>query len=491
MRSTFAGIETSRRALMASQGALDTVTHNISNASTPGYSRQVASLQTTSPYTMPSMYKTPIPGQIGTGVEIQSITRARDLFLDQQLRRENKSLGYWEAQKDNLAKVEGVFNEPSDTGIQTVLNQFWESLQELSKNPQLDAVRATVTQRAVNLTESFNHAYDQLIQQQADLNSVIDIRTQDVNSLAHQIVDLNRQIVKVESTGDHANDLRDKRDLLVDEMSKLINVQVEEDENGAIRVSTVGQTLIIGNYVAEMTTKTTFGPNGQQLLTPMWKDTGLDIVFNSGAIAGLLDARDNSIAAGDGKNGVQGYIDQLNDMAQALIQDVNAQHAAGFNFNGVAGGNFFDPTIPAPPAPPNYAKIFKVGAAILGNGKLIAAAGTIGGAPGNGDNAIKLAQLSTKPNVAILGNVTYEEYYKAVIAQLGVDSQAAIRFTDNQELLTSTIDNQRLSVSGVSLDEEMTNMIKFQKVYSSAARMMTTYDEMLDTIINNMGRVGR
>src|SRR6266540_4056214 len=116
MRSSFSGIEISRRALLASQGALDVVNHNISNANTPGYSRQTAALEAASPYTMPSMYKSPIPGQIGTGVEIQSITRARDGFMDNQYRRENKSLGYWGVQEDNLGKIEGVFNEPSDTG---------------------------------------------------------------------------------------------------------------------------------------------------------------------------------------------------------------------------------------------------------------------------------------------------------------------------------------------------------------------------------------
>jgi flagellar hook-associated protein 1 len=488
MRSTFAGIETTRRALMASQGALDTVSHNISNSNTPGYSRQVASLTTTSPYTVPSMYKSPIPGQIGTGVEIQSITRTRNEFLDLQFRRENKTAGYWETQKENLGKVEGVFNDPSDTGFQTVLNQFWESLQELSKTPQLDAVRSNVRQRAINLTETFNQAYSSLTQQQDDLNTEIDTQTKEVNRIAYQIADLNREIVRVEGTDDHANDLRDKRDLLVDDLSKLINVQVNEQPNGSVNIGTVGQTLICGDFVNEMTTTTTIGPNGQQLLMPVWQRNGLPITFDTGTIGGLLDARDNDVSTGDAKNGIQGYITQLNDLAQALIEDVNTQHALGFDFAGAAGGAFFDPTVPVPP---NYAKTFKVAAGILANPQLIAAAGTPGGAPGNGDNALKLAQLSTAPNVAVLGNRTYEDYYKSMIAQLGVDSDAAIQFTTNQDLLTSTIDNQRQSVSGVSLDEEMTSMIKFQKVYSSAARMMTTYDEMLDTIINNMGRVGR
>lgn len=492
MRSSFSGIETARRALMASQGALDVVGHNISNANTPGYSRQTAALQTTFPYTLPSIYKSPIPGQIGTGVEVQSITRARDEFMDNQYRRENTSLGYWDVQEDVLGQVEGVFNEPSDTGFQTVLNQFWESLQELSKTPQLDAVRSTVRQRAVDLAESFNHSYDSLIQQQMDLNEEIKLRCDDVNTITKQIKDLNDQIVKIEAVGDHANDLRDKRDLLLDELSNLINVQVEENQYGAISVSTLGQTLVQGDYVAEMTITSSAGKNGQQLVAPVWSDTGVAVSFDNGIIGGLIDARDNSVPAGDGKNGIQGYIDQLNLLAQAMIADFNTQNQAGFDYYGNAGADFFvDIAAATPPATViNWAKEFAVTPALLADGKLIAAAGTAAGVPGNGDNAVAMASLSTKTN-ALLNNYTYEDYYKAMISQLGVDSEAAQRFNENQDLLVSSIENQRQSVSGVNLDEEMTDMIKFQKVYSSAARLVTTFDEMLDTIINNMGRVGR
>ncbi|MEM5767299.1 MAG: flagellar hook-associated protein FlgK [Bacillota bacterium] len=492
MRSSFSGIEIARRARMASQGALDTVSHNISNANTPGYSRQTTALQTTIPYTIPSMYKSPIPGQIGTGVEIQSITRARDEFMDSQYRRENKALGYWNVQENVLAQVEGVFNEPSDTGFQTVLNRFWESLQELSKTPHLDAVRSTVRQRAVDVAESFNHSYNSLIQQQLDINEEIKIRCQDVNDITKQIQDLNNQIVKIESVGDHANDLRDRRDLLLDELSKLISIQVNENQYGDVSVSTLGQTLIQGNYVAQMTTTSTTGPNGQELLTPVWENTGVQIIFDSGVIGGLIDARDSSVPAGDGKNGVQGYIDQLNLLAKAIIDDFNTQNQAGFDYYGNPGGDFFvDIAAPTPPATViNWAKDFAVDPAILADGKLIAAASTAAGVPGNGDNATAMANLSTKLN-ATLNNYTYEDYYKGMISQLGVDSQAAQRFNENQNLLISTIENQRQSVSGVNLDEEMVDMIKFQKVYSSAARVMTTFDEMLDTIINKMGLVGR
>lgn len=492
MRSSFSGIEIARRALLAGQGALDVVSHNVANANTPGYSRQTAALETTSPYTLPSIYKSPIPGQVGTGVAIQSITRARDEFMDNQYRRENKALGYWDVQEDNLSKIEGIFNEPSDTSFQTVLSNFWESLQELAKNPQLDAVRSTVRQRAVDLAESFNHSYSTLVQQQSDINQEIVIRCADVNEHTKQIQALNNQIVAIESTGDHANDLRDKRDLLLDELSKLVSIQVNEDQFGAVHVSTVGQTLIEGNYVAEMEAVSLApGKNGQELLTPVWKGTTTKVVLDSGIIGGLIDARDSSVPNGDGKNGVQGYIDQLNLLAQALITDFNAQNQAGFDFNGNAGGNLFTvPAITPPATVANYAKDFAVDSAILADGKLIAASATAAGAPGNGDNATALANLSTKKN-AILNNYAYEDYYKAMIAQLGVDSQAAQRFNENQDLLVSSVDTRRQSVSGVNLDEELTDMIKFQKVYSAAARLMTTYDEMLDTIINGMGRVGR
>lgn len=495
MRSSFSGIEISRRALLASQGALDVVSHNVSNTNTPGYSRQRAALQTTSPYTVPSMYKSPIPGQVGTGVEIQSITRARDGFMDNQYRRENTSLGYWDVQEDSLSKLEGVFNEPSDTGFQTVLNRFWESLQELAKNPQLDAVRSTVRQRAVDVADTFNHTYNTLVQQQLDLNEEVEIRCQEVNNNTKQIQDLNKQIVKSEATGDHANDLRDKRDLLLDELSKLVSIQVNEDQNGAVSVSTIGQTLIQGDYVAEMETVTLMpGKNGQEIVTPVWKGTTVQVLFDGGIIDGLMVTRDNSVnnVPPDGKNGIQGYIDQMNNLAQAIITDFNTANQAGFDYNGDPGEDFFvDITIATPPSSViNWAKDIAVTPAILADGKAIAASSTADGVPGNGNNALVLGNLSKKVN-ATLNNSTYEDYYKAMISQLGVDSQASQRFSENQDLMVSSIENRRQSVSGVNMDEEMTDMIKYQKVYSAAARMMTTYDEMLDTIINGMGRVGR
>jgi flagellar hook-associated protein 1 FlgK len=499
MRSTFFGVEISKRALWTGQAALDVVNHNTSNASTPGYSRQTANIQTTFPYTLPSMNKSTMPGQLGTGVEVQSITRVRDAYLDKQFRRENQAKGYWTTQEEMLSKIEGVFNEPSDSGFQTVMNRFWQSLQELAKNPQLDATRAVVRQRGVDLAEAFNHTFNSLIEQQMDINSVIKIRVDDVNNMTAQISELNDQIVKIESVGDKANDLRDKRDLLLDQLAEIINIQVNESSTGAVTVETAGQTLLQGPMVVRMSTTTVMGTNGQELVSPVWESSGLPVILTDGVIKSLVDARDDSVLAGDGRIGVQGYINQLNNLAQTIIADFNTQHAAGYDFNGFGPLN--------PPIPPtlgedffvdttdafgNWANTFAVHSDILNaNGlKRIRASNSQAGSPGNGDNAIKLAQLSSTLRPA-LGNSTYEDYFKAMITQLGVDSQAAIRFNDNQELLVSSIDNRRQSISGVSLDEEMTSMIKFQKVYSAAARMMTTCDEMLDTIINGMGLVGR
>lgn len=207
MRSTFGGIETALRSLQAQQLALEITGHNIANANTPGYSRQVAGLAASSPYTNPAFNRPTTAGQIGTGVAVETITRMRDQFVDVQIRQENQSLGRWQARNNNLHQLELIYNEPSDTGIANALDQFWTSLQELANRAENTSVRAVVQQQAVILTDTIRSVHDQVAQLQNDLNQEISTRVSEINSLANQIADLNEQIGKVTSLGDNANDL--------------------------------------------------------------------------------------------------------------------------------------------------------------------------------------------------------------------------------------------------------------------------------------------
>lgn len=472
--STFLGIEIGRRALAAQQRGLETTGHNIANANTRGYSRQEAVLATTSPFAYPGMGA----GQLGTGVVVQSLRRVREEFLDAQFRSEAKALGRWEVRRDTLEKLEAMINEPTDEGLSKLLDRFFAAWEELANNnPAGEAARATVRQEGIALAEAFNHLAAQLNDLAADLSASIEIRVGEVNSLARQIRDLNAQIVKAEAGNMAANDLRDRRDLLLDELARVVPLQVEEDRFGAVSLVVGDHTLLSGFQVNELTYN-----KGSGEVT--WPDGA---AYQSGpqpygSLQGLLEARDVLVPK---------YRARLDALAAGLAQAVNDQHKLGYDLDGNTGQPFFEEVSGG-----INAGNIRVSTAILEDTRRIAAAlsgGASGSTPppsGDGANALKIGQIKNTLQPG-LGNVTLGDYYNALVAELGVEGQEAARMVDNQELLTGQLDNRRQSVSGVSLDEEMTNMIRFQQAYTAAARVITAVDEMLETLINRTGLVGR
>lgn len=244
MRSTFHGFETVKRSLFAQQTALNTTGNNIANVNTQGYTRQRVELTASRAMEAVGVMRGNTPGQLGTGVEFSSIERIREKFLDDQYRNENKSLGEWTIRRDTLEKIEAIMNEPSESGIRTVIDQFWSSWQDLSKDPTNLTARAVVKQRAIALAEAFNFTAAKLTDLNNDLTQNININLGKANGTISQISKLNEEIVKIEGLGDNANDLRDQRDLLVDELSKLVNVNVQEMSNGTYTIN-VGNVTVV------------------------------------------------------------------------------------------------------------------------------------------------------------------------------------------------------------------------------------------------------
>jgi len=472
VRSAFFGLEIAKRALFTHQHSLYVTGHNIANANTEGYSRQRGIHAATYPQFSYSLNRPTFAGITGTGVEMQEIRRMRDQFIDRDFRNENQIFGEWETKRDILQKIEYIFNEPSDSGIRSVLDEFWNSFQELSKNPENPTVRAVVHQRGIALAETINHTYTQFKELQMQVNEAIDVKVKEINSLSLQIADLNDQILKTEATGDNANDLRDRRDLLVDQLSKIVKLYVDEDNNGMYTISVTGAALVTGKYynpiefdVTDITSVITF------------TDLGYNLVTDGGELKGLLEMRDNALPY---------YMKGLEDIAQALMDEINPIHSTGFGL----GDASVDPTLTG-----NDFFISGSGNNLIELNPALnvlerIAAASSNNTPGDGSNALLIAQLKQK-KIATLANGTFDDYTKSLISALGVDTQEAIRMTDNQQLLLTQIENRRESVSGVSLDEEMSNMIKFQHGYNSAARMVTAIDEMLEVVVNKMGIVGR
>lgn len=487
MRATFFGIEIGRRSLQTQQRALDATGHNVANANTAGFTRQEAVLATTTPFPVPGLNRPWGPGQVGTGVEVTEIRRLRDNFVDLQIRHENKALGYWEARWDALRKIEVVFNEPSDSGLLIVFEQFWQSLEELSKTPESLAARSVVRQRGMALAETFNHMDRQLQELQEDLDNALEVKVSEVNSLGRQIADLNQQILKIEVTGAQANDLRDKRDSLLDQLAKLLDLQVHEDERGLVQVSIGGLLLVQGKQFYGLVAKE--DPTNESLAGVCWEVDKEPVQIKGGTMRGLIEMR-GYVEAGDQLGFIRGIRKQLDDLAATLAEKFNERHQGGYGLDGSQDVKFFD----SKDGDLIKAGNITVSDEIINDLNKIAAAQTDENS-GDGSNALALAQLKHALTMVLPGNTeptgTFEDYFRAAVGEIGVAGQEADRMVENQELLVAQLENNRQAVSGVSLDEEMVNMIRFQRAYNAAARVITTMDEMLDLVISRMGLVGR
>lgn len=245
MPSTFHSIETAKRSLFTQTAALNTTGHNIANANTEGYTRQTVKMRASIPMEAYGINRSNVPGQLGTGVEFDAIERIREKFLDSQYRGENTELGSWTIRSNTLDKLQQIMNEPSDTGIRKVLDNFYKSWSDLSKDPESVTARTIVKENALALTDAMNHMSKQLSNLSADLTSNVEAKSSELQSYVNSIADLNQSITKIEGLGDNANDLRDQRDLIVDKISKIVNVTVTDTDQG-YNVNMGGQALVTG-----------------------------------------------------------------------------------------------------------------------------------------------------------------------------------------------------------------------------------------------------
>ncbi|KKB42995.1 flagellar hook-associated protein FlgK [Bacillus thermotolerans] len=525
MRSTFHGLETAKRAMFAQQSAISTTGHNIANANTPGYTRQRVNLQQTEAYPAPSMNRPQIPGQLGTGVEAGSIQRVREEFLDTQYRGENNKLGYWQARTDALSKMEDIMNEPSDSGLSAVMGQFWQSLQDLSVNPENEGARSVVLQRGEAVVDTFHYLHDSLSSIQKDFGNQVDVTLKEVNSILEQISGLNQQISEIEPNGYLPNDLYDERDRLVDQLSEHINVKVEKIPpggnalaiaEGAYKISlmTDGGSVELVNGKEFNKIGVTNGTDidgdglGDQVDGPVSSFTvnGKTIAvenFSQGNLKGLAEAYGYS-KGGETEGIYAGMLNDLDKLAYTFGKLFNDVHSRGYDLEGETGTDFFD----------GLGQVEGAAASIQMGSLSVKdiAASTEQANGGDGTHAGNLANVpsmllnqphklagSFNPEVSIdpqsvsseIKTGTINSFYEGIIGGLGVDAQQALRMAKNSEVLTQSVDTNRQSISSVSLDEEFTNLIKYQHAYNAAARNITVVDEMLDKIINGMGVVGR
>ncbi|MFD2705631.1 flagellar hook-associated protein FlgK [Salibacterium lacus] len=517
MTSTFHGLETASRGMRTQQAALQTTSHNISNANTDGYSRQRVNFGQTEPYPAAARNAPQMPGQIGTGVEAESVQRIREGYLDQQFRGENAQSGYWEARHSSLERTEELLNEPSDQGLSSRMNQFYDALQDLSTNPEDSGARAVVKERGVALADSFNYMSDTLESNKADLANQIGTNEDEINSLLSNLNSVNKQIGNVEPNGQVPNDMYDERDRLLDDLSKRMNIEVEkmEPEGLASDVAEGKVNVYLLNGDGERMTYDSNGDgnadtelkliDGENLdhrsigieedsdeigdVSLNWENgngTGedidsIDIKESPGSLAGMLEMHDGVDAEGNDLSGTYPDLkNQLDQLAHDFATEFNDQHEQGEGLN-----NSTDAGTPAffnvnAGSSEDAASNIGVTDAIKEDTDKIAASSD--GNAGDGSNATELSNIKEDH---------FDEEYQSLIGEYGVQTAEAKQMMDNSATLRDNVDSRRMEVSSVSLDEEMTNMIKFQQAYNAAARNITAVDEMLDRIINNMGRVGR
>lgn len=514
MTSTFHSIETSKRSLVTTTASLSTVSHNIANADSAGYSRQVVHTSATNPLEAVAFKNATSAGQIGTGVEATSVQRVRSLFLDTQFQGENSSLGSWDIRSDTLNKLETIVNEPSDTGLQKVINNFWSSWSDLSNNPQSTTNQKILKENTLALTDAMNQMSKQLDALSNNLTSSVSLDATTINSLLSTVGSLNKSIMSVESQGNDANDLRDSRDYAIDQLSKYGNVQVTQLSDG-YQVNFGGQNAVTGTTVTQVTAAS---------LQAAYEGGTL----SSGEVHGYLLSRDtyvadyktqldqlaNTLANGDltvklpsGSvipegtvlNGVTystaaGNRTLTSDLT-VTVKGINGLHQLGYNSSGKPGGDFFGTTDGSGTVTAGNITMNKT---LQDDASQIAFSLRTTGTganekvvTGNGGLALLMNELqNTKMDFGGTTPTTVQDYFNGIVGQMGVDSQEATRQAANAKTLTDQVDASRKSVSGVSLDEEMTDLIKFQHAYSAASRFMTTFDQLLDKLINSTGRVG-
>lgn len=451
------------QALTTQQQAISVTSHNIANVNTPGYSRQ--KLVTTTNIPSDSAV-----GPMGNGVSAVAIERIYDRFINDQINNESQELGRWDAQKNAVESLEMIFNETYGSGLNEAMSEYWNAWQALSNNSAGSAERQVLVTRGQILSSTFNKLDSDLTRSQQDLDLAIAATVTDVNRLSAQLADLNQKVVSSETGTQNANDFRDQRDLVLKELSELIDLNAFEDANGSVSVLIAGgRPLVSGTASWQLSTEL----NASGLQDVVWlDDDGNSVNINNdisgGKLKGWLETRDVLIP---------GFLNRLDTLAQTLVTEVNNLHQTGFDLNGIAGEVFFDGT--------GTAADIEVNANIVGDPGLIAASFDplpFPSVPGDNRNAVEIAKLQHQ--LLMSGNTaTFNDYYSSLVRDVGNEVLKSDSYYTHQSEMVAQLDNYRESISGVSLDEEMINLIKFQNAYAAAAKLVTTADELMQTVL--------
>lgn len=330
MSSTFAGIELGKRSLMAHNLHISTAGHNISNADTEGYTRQRVNVKTMDPLYRPDLEREERPGQIGQGTSVESVTRLRDELLDQRIVAQEHRETYWETRDKYYSMIEDIYNEPEEISVRGNMDKYWQGWQELSMYPESQAARQAVVTRGESLAESIQQRFKSLSGVGTLINGDIEGQVKQLNSVTRQIAALNEEIVKSEAMGDNPNDLYDRRDLLLDELSKMVNITTDRRDADEFMVHIDGHILVQGKIARQFDVEALTDNNGYSRV--VWADTRDAAQISSGSLGALIELRDVDIRR---------EIQSLNTMAMNFADLVNDVHRNSIGANNVTGLDFY------------------------------------------------------------------------------------------------------------------------------------------------------
>ena len=481
--SAFSGLNAASTALWAAQRGLDVTGQNIANVNTEGYSRQRVELRAQGGTAVPAVHS--VSSNVGAGVSTDQVIRIRDAFLEARAQTEGAATARLTAEQAAFTGVEDAFREPGDSGIQSMLADVWAGWSDLANNPLTTAPRGQVIERMETLAAGIRTTRASLDKQWEQARDGLEALVTDVNTKTAAIAELNRNIQQGTASGLLVNELSDRRDALVLDLAQAIGATAVAREDGSVDVSLGGTTLVsgssaIGVNLAGATSADDVDADVPRLVT----DPGGATLRSDGTAGGQLKAL-NVI--------VPEYRDKIDALARSLATAFNAQHALGFDATGAAGGPLFGDG-PGPAVDLTKVTAANLTLRITDSAELAAArtaplpATTTPPAPerpsADGSNADAFYKLS-------LAAGGLDATYRELVVALGVQSSVATRDLGVQSVISTQVDAARESVSGVNLDEEMTNMLSFQHAYNAAARMVGAIDEALDTLINRTGVVGR
>ncbi len=469
MASSFSGINTALTSLYAQRRGLDVTGQNIANANTEGYTKQRVRMASQTGSLNPGVYATTT--QVGNGVTVAGVERGRNAYLEERGRTEHSNSAYLQSQKAAYGQIESVLAEPSDTALQARLHDMWDGWNDVANNWQDPSTRSSLLEKTRTVAITLNDTQASLSSQfGANLNEMSAFVDQ-VNTMADNIAQMNNQVVVARAAGLEANELQDQRDVAVMKLSELVGATAETKTNGSINVY-VGSSPLVSDFSTRKLTLD--GPPNLDSWSPTtqvslkWAGTTTSATVG-GTMGSMLDTMNTIIP------GISG---QLDDVANSLATSVNNLLTTGYDVNGDPGGPMFSGTTARDLAVviDNPDKV----AFSAGNPKAVLPEV----AAIDNDQADALAALGASQSGP---DATYQQ----MIGQLGVASQASGRRSEIQDAVRDQVDTSREAESGVNLDEEMTNLLTYQRGYEAASRVLTTIDSMLDQLINRTGLVGR